>query len=303
MDSTTKGLIFDIQRYAIHDGPGIRTIAFLKGCPIRCQWCANPESQKPIPEITFHEKECINCDTCIEVCSRDAVTIVDGARLIDKNSCDLCGQCVERCPSEAIEMMGRYITAKNLFDEMATDAPFWERSSGGITLSGGEPLLQPDFVLSFLNQCKKNYVHTVIETALHAPKKIITEVLCRADEIICDIKIMDEQRHKSFIGVSNKKILDNLSFLLKSGKPVLVRMPLIPTVNNDTDNLRAVGAFLKSHGQAVKMELLPYHRMAESKYERLEKSYQMKNIMPPTQEEMNQAIEELKNFNITMVRT
>lgn len=303
MEKATKGLIFDIQRYAIHDGPGIRTIAFLKGCPIQCQWCANPESQKPKPEITFLDKDCINCGTCVEVCPKNAVKLDAHSRLIDRNSCDLCGQCVERCPSEAIKMMGRYITVKDLFEEMATDAPFWERSSGGVTLSGGEPLMQPAFVLSFLKLCKDNYVHTVIETALHAPRQIIKDVLCKADEIICDLKIMNDKQHTSLIGVSNKTILGNLSFLLKSGKPVLVRMPLIPSINNDEDNLKAVGAFLSAGGQKVHMELLPYHRMAQSKYDRLKKTYQMKNILPPTQEEMDQAIKELKKFNITMVRT
>jgi pyruvate formate lyase activating enzyme len=303
MNSQIKGLIFDVQRYAIHDGPGIRTTAFLKGCPIRCKWCANPESQQPAPEITYLENNCIHCGGCARACPQKAVAASDNSHFIDRGSCDLCGQCVEICPADALQILGRYVSPAELFDEMATDQPFWKRSGGGITLSGGEPLAQPEFVLAFIKLCQKNYVHTVIETCLHVPRKIIEDVLLQADDIICDIKIMDEKRHKAFIGVSNKLILDNLAFLLKSGKSVLVRVPLIPSINDDRDNLDATGVLLSSNGHNVQLELLPYHRLGESKYARLGRCYGLGDILPPIAEDMDNARKEFKKFNIVMAKT
>ena len=199
--------------------------------------------------------------------------------------------------------MGRYVSPKELLDEMATDWPFWERSGGGVTLSGGEPLAQPDFVLKFLKLCKEAYIHTAIETSLHVPRNILQNVLFKADYIICDIKIMDDSQHKALIGVSNKLILDNLAFLLKSSKPVLVRMPLIPSVNDGRGNLETTGDFLSANRQTIQMELLPYHSMGESKYARLNRPYGMEDISPPSEEEMDNAKNMLKQFNITMVKT
>lgn len=303
MNSKSKGLIFDIQRYAIHDGPGIRTTAFLKGCPNRCKWCANPESQKSVPEITYLENECLHCGSCAQICSKKAIAVSKNSHFLDRGSCDLCGQCAAICPGEALQIVGRYVSPKELFDEMAADQPFWERSGGGITLSGGEPLAQPEFVLPFIKLCKENYVHTVIETSLHVPPKIIKDVLLQVDDIICDIKIMDENRHKAFIGVSNKLILDNLALLLKSSKSVLVRIPLIPSINDDRDNIEATGVFLSSNRQKIQIELLPYHRLGESKYARLGRSYGLGDIVPPTDEDLENAKKELKKFNITMAKT
>lgn len=303
MNNNSKGLIFDIQRYAIHDGPGIRTTAFLKGCPLRCKWCANPESQRSVPEIAYFENECIHCGICAQICSKKAIAVSEHSHFLDRESCDLCGQCVDICPGEALQIMGRYVSPKELYDEMATDQPFWKRSGGGITLSGGEPLAQPEFVLPFIKLCKENYVHTLIETSLYVPQKVIRDVLLLVNDIICDVKIMDESRHKASIGVSNKLILNNLAFLLKNGKSVLVRMPLIPSINDDRDNLEATSALLSSYRQNVKMELLPYHRLGESKYVRMGRSYDMGDIVPPTDEDMENAIKKLKKFNITMAKT
>lgn len=300
MYNESKGLIFDIQRYAIHDGPGIRTTAFLKGCPVRCQWCANPESQQSAPEISYLGNDCIHCGSCAQICPQKAVTVSENSHFIDRGACDLCGQCVNICPGEALQILGSYVSPAELFDEMATDHPFWKRSGGGITLSGGEPLAQPEFVLAFIKLCRENYVHTLIETCLHVPQNIIKDVLLQADDIICDIKIMDEDRHKAFIGVSNELILENLAFLLNSGKPVLVRIPLIPSINDDRDNLEATGVLLSANRHNVQLELLPYHRLGESKYARLGRTYGLADIVPPSDEDMDKAKRELLRFNIAM---
>jgi len=257
MNNVIKGLIFDIQRYAIHDGPGIRTTAFLKGCPIRCKWCANPESQQSAPEISYLANDCIHCHSCARICPQKAIAVSENSPVMDRGVCDLCGLCIEICPADALQMIGRHVTPAELFDDMAADQPFWKRSGGGITLSGGEPLAQPDFVSAFLQLCRENYVHSVIESCLHAPRSIIKDVLFQADQIICDIKIMDANRHKAFIGVSNELILENLAILLQSGKPVLVRIPLIPSINDDRDNLVATGRFLSANRQNLRLELLP----------------------------------------------
>lgn len=300
MNTMLTGTIFDIKRYAIHDGPGIRTTVFFKGCPIHCLWCANPESQEYKPELTYIKTECINCGICQQECPNEAITMVNGVPEVDLNKCDLCGRCAENCPGEALQVMGRTVSPDGLFKEVATDRPFWDRSGGGVTLSGGEPLAQFDFVLEFLKICKNRYVSTAIETCLHTPWKKIETILPFVDHVICDLKIMDSNRHETYTGVSNHLIKNNVEALLKSNTDVLLRMPLIPGVNDGQDNLEAMGRFIKACRSGVRMELLPYHRLGESKYQRMKKEYKMGHVSPPSKEEMTKAGDVLKKFNINV---
>ncbi|MFK5953873.1 MAG: glycyl-radical enzyme activating protein [Desulfobacterium sp.] len=300
MDSLPIGTIFDIKRYAIHDGPGIRTTVFLKGCPIRCLWCANPESQAFQPELTYIKTECIGCGICQKECPNDAISLVNQEPIVDPVKCDICGRCAESCPGEALQVMGRAVTISELYKEVATDRPFWDRSGGGVTFSGGEPLAQFDFVLAFLKICKDRHVSTAIETCLHIAREKIEAVIPFVDHVICDLKIMDSKRHKAYTGVSNTLIKENIKALLKSNTDVLVRMPLIPGVNDDQGNLEAMGAFLDVCRKGTQMELLPYHRMGESKYLRMKKEYKMSHILPPSKKEMERAKGVLNRFGINV---
>ena len=186
MEPEPQGIVFDINRYAIHDGPGIRTAVFFKGCPIRCRWCANPESQKTALELAYLKNECILCGRCAETCPQEAIRVSDTNHFLDHSACNLCGTCVETCPTEALQIMGRTVSVEDLYAEVAADRSFWERSGGGVTLSGGEPLVQHQFAKAFLERCRADYVHTAIETCLHVATKTVDKILPLVDTMICD---------------------------------------------------------------------------------------------------------------------
>ena len=213
--SGTAGNVFRIAHYTIHDGPGIRTTVFLKGCPARCLWCCSPESQLFGPEMAKKKEHCLSCDPC-------------------------CGD-PEKCPGEALETIGRQVSPEELLAEVMRDAPFWRRSGGGVTVSGGEPLAQPDFLAAFLGLCKGRYIHTAIETSLFCSRPTLERVLGLLDFVQFDLKAMDPQLHRELTGLDNTEILDNARFLLRGGKPLLARIPLVPGCNDGEDNLRAWG--------------------------------------------------------------
>lgn len=249
-----KATIFDIQRGSFVDGPGIRTTVFFKGCNLRCAWCHNPESQSPRPQMLFYRNKCTGCGKCKEKCPHGMA------------QCDLCGTCTLYCPSGAREICGRDYTVVELLAELCKDKDFYARSGGGVTFSGGECMLQLDFLKEILRQSKENGLHTAVDTAGHVPYASFLEVLPYTDLFLYDVKSMEEGRHKQYTGVGNGQILANLGRLLQGGARVWVRVPIIPGVNDEDEDIHSLNRFFAENGRPKKVELLPYHALGEHKY-------------------------------------
>lgn len=276
--AAAAGYVFNIQQFSIHDGPGIRTILFLKGCPLRCHWCSNPESQAFYPEVAFNEKKCIGraaCGRCITACATGAL---DGkaaqAPVLRRAQCSRCLACVGHCPSGALAVFGQLRRVEELLDIVEADSAFYARSGGGLTLSGGEPLAQPDFALALLKEAKRRRINTAVETTGYVPWDVLAKAASLLDTIIYDIKCLDEETHRTGTGVSNQLILANFARLCEvfPDLPKLVRTPVIPGFNDDEQTISEIAALL--HGKpGVTYELLPYHRLGQSKYEALGREY------------------------------
>lgn len=283
LHETERGLIFNVQRFSIHDGPGIRTVVFMKGCPLRCRWCDNPESQKFTREIMFFEKKCIACGTCIETCQNDAINATPGTtpyERINRELCDVCGACVKRCPASALQMAGKRMTSDEVMAEVLKDVRFYERSKGGVTLSGGEALAQPDFSIDILRKSHRRNIHTAIETSGYAEWSTFEKVIEHTDLLLYDIKHMDSEIHRTLTGVPNTRILENLEKAVKL-RPVVVRIPLIPTYNDSEENAIAVRDFARRIG-IREINLLPFHQLGRDKYDRLNMEYELRDLKPAT---------------------
>lgn len=274
---TKDGIIFDIQSFSVHDGPGIRTLFFFKGCPLRCKWCSNPESQKFQPQLIYKKNLCHS--ECKKCPSKDKMSNNAGKKILDI-------EFIPNCPNKAAIICGEKMQVEEIMLRVQKDRPYFG-STGGITLSGGEPYHQPDFTLAILKKCKKSGVSTAIETSLHAPFSIIENSLPYIDFFMFDIKIMDSKRHKEYCGVDNQLILANIQGLTRVAEiPLLPRMPVIPGINDDEMNIRKTAEFLSNNGLKY-IHLLPYMRMGILKYEQLGLSYELPNVKIPTEEQMN----------------
>jgi pyruvate formate lyase activating enzyme len=272
----SSGWVFNIQRFSIHDGPGIRTTVFLKGCPIRCLWCSNPESQRMEPQIVYWHERCIRCDACVAVCPRSAIEVDEsGHKRVLQDRCDLCGRCLEECYAGALEQIGRLVTVDEVLSLVEEDHLFYEQSSGGVTLSGGEPTAQLRFSQRLLQGCRERDIHTTIDTCGHAPWEAWEALLPYLDLILYDLKEIDPARHERYVGVSNELILDNLRRLARTGKSIIVRRPVIPGYNDDEGSIRALARFVQELGAVHEIDLLPYHRFGQGKYKRLGMRYPM----------------------------
>jgi pyruvate formate lyase activating enzyme len=278
--SESRGLIFDIQRYSIHDGPGIRTLVFLKGCPLRCPWCSNPESQENRPELAFRRALCIGCGVCIDVCSNGAMRLKETFPHIDRRKCNLCGECAKACAPEALSIVGRWMAVEQVLEEVERDLVFYEASRGGITVSGGEPFAQARFTEAFLKACKARGMATAIETAGYAPWPSIEPVIRYADFILYDIKHINSLRHRQLSGVSNKLILENARRMAGLGFPIAIRYPVIPGFNDGPEDREALFRFTKTLPGVKRIDLLPYHRLGETKYKMLGRNYALKQLKP-----------------------
>jgi pyruvate formate lyase activating enzyme len=282
----SDGLVFNIQKFSLHDGTGIRTLVFLKGCPLNCRWCANPEGKAPFPEIAYNAAKCIGgdqCDECIRVCPRGAVYRNKHEKVfIDRHQCDNCGLCADRCPSRAIELLGKRMTADDIIRIVEEDGAFYHRSGGGLTLSGGEPLDQIDFSLDILKAAKSRGMRTAVETSGLCRWETL-EIVCRhTDQIFFDIKTMDNERHIAGTGVANTRILKNFRNV-SSYFPdlcVTVRTPVIPGFNDTPEAIGSIRKFVRDTSSETDSEILPYHRFGESKYGYLGMDYPLKDVLP-----------------------
>jgi len=269
----TKAIVFDIQKFSIHDGPGIRTTVFLKGCPLRCVWCHNPESWRPEPELLFTAAKCTGCRRCAEVCPTGVHAFTaDGRHELDRAACVRCGKCVELCPAEALELCGRSLTVEEVMAEVRKDRVFYENSGGGMTLSGGEPMMRPEFTFALLNAAKKEGIHTALESCGFAPREEFERILPVTDLFLFDIKTMDEAKHLRLTGRDNRLILSNLEFLNGAGAKIVLRCPLIPGLNDTPSELAKIGELAERLSGVTGIDVEPYHPLGVSKAERLGQS-------------------------------
>ncbi|MGD0275608.1 MAG: glycyl-radical enzyme activating protein [Syntrophales bacterium] len=289
-DKQSLGTVFDIQRYSIHDGPGIRTLIFMKGCPLRCLWCANPEGQRFEPSLLFIERLCIGCQKCISVCPTEAIAAsVQGIKW-NKEQCDECFKCIEVCHSKARQVCGKLFTVEQLLSEVEKDRAFYRRSGGGVTIGGGEPLSQPEFCRDFLKEAKRRNLHTALETCGYAEWDHLQSEIEYTDLLFVDIKHMNPVQHKKLTGKSNELILENIRRASRvidgEGKEIIIRIPVIPTLNDSVDNIRATAEFVRGLGKIKKIELLPYHNMGQAKYIRTKwtKPYSLHALEPISRE-------------------
>jgi pyruvate formate lyase activating enzyme len=284
-----RGLIFDIERFALHDGPGIRTTLFLKGCPLACRWCHNPESISPRPQLVFLESKCIDCGKCFDACPAGAhERIADGSRIYHRDKCTLCGRCVEACPPQALVMEGWTISVEDAVAELSRDAPFYRRSGGGITLSGGEPMRQPSFSAEVLRRCREKGIHTALDTSGYAPWDDFEKILPFVDLVLYDLKHADTGSHLSYTGVPNELILENLARIDRTGAAIEIRVPVIPGMNDNRENIEALSGIAGSLRNLTGVRLLPYHGLGEAKYERLGRAYPLGSLQTPSRERMEE---------------
>lgn len=292
--AATTGLVFNIMRFALHDGPGIRTTVFLKGCPLRCWWCHNPESESQEPEVLYFQERCIGCGECVRACPHGALSLdAAGEHVVrDPSRCEPCGECAEACPTGARQLVGRRMTVAEVVREVAKDQVFFDESGGGVTISGGEPLMQPEFVEELLSALRGRRIRTALDTCGLAQPEVVERVRPHVDLFLYDLKAMDQATHLKYTGVKNDLILRNLASLAEAGSTVIVRLPVIPGVNDGGDQLDTLAGFMTAHGLRD-LDLLPYHRIGSDKYQRLHLEWRMEGVEPPDAEHLDALVARL----------
>ncbi|MFX0012235.1 MAG: glycyl-radical enzyme activating protein, partial [Candidatus Hermodarchaeota archaeon] len=292
-----QGLIFKIERMATDDGPGVRTTIFFNTCPLNCVWCHNPESIPKKPQLYWTERKCIACNSCIDACQEDVLIFEDDGLHINRERCTSCGECIEACPSTALSMYGKWWDVEELFHEIEKEKIFFDKAKGGITVSGGEPTLQPDFLLKILKLCKENGISTALDTCGISSKKVYQDLLPYLDIVLLDIKEIDPEKHKEFTGVSNKIILENAKWMskyLKEKKKIMwIRTPLIPNYTATEENVQGIGEFIVKELENIpdKWDLLSFNKLCDIKYTQLDMSWSLKDEPLMTKEEMEHFVE------------
>lgn len=300
-----NGNIIDIKKFTVHDGPGIRSTVFLKGCPLRCAWCHNPEGIQSKINLWYFEKKCIRCNRCVSACNNHALGAEDSIPhiRIDREKCANAGDCVEACPTGALCFDGRTVSHEYVVDVLLADKVFYEQSGGGITISGGDPLFQPEFSLEILKACKNQGIHTAIETSMYAKSETIKEFLKYVDLFIVDIKIFDLNEHKRYTGVDNTLIKSNFKLIASEKDGVLVRIPLIPGITATRENVRQIAKFVYETKMSIPIELMNFNVLAENKYRLMGKENGIiKGMKPLTETELDQLYQVISEEGIRIVR-
>lgn len=300
-----SGSIFDVKRFALHDGPGLRTTLFLKGCPLSCQGCHNPEGQRADSELLFRPDRCTACGDCVPACPYGALTLNDTGIKVAWDRCELAGACVEACMPGALELVGRSRSVEEVLDLLEDDRIYYDESKGGVTLSGGEPFFQPDFLRSLLHGCRELELPVVLDTCGHVNPELFKELACLASHLLFDLKLMDEERHEAYTGVHNRWILENLRWAGDGfgnsdgpGPTLTVRIPLIPGVNDDEENLLATAGFVGGLEARPPVDVLPYHRLGVDKYDRMGREYQLPAVAPPPEKAVILAVRLLEEAGL-----
>ena len=273
-----KCVVFNIDRMTVHNGPGLRTVVYLKGCPLRCLWCSTPESQKPHPEIAIYPDRCNHCGECVPVCPLHAIKLTKETISINRAQCDNCGKCAEVCYPEALKLLGQAMTVEKLLEEVKKDKVFYKHSGGGVTISGGEPLLVPEFLKRFLKACREEGINTGIDTCGHVPWENIEQVLPYTNFFLWDIKHMDPEKHREFTGVTNELILSNARAISKAGIPLYIRIPVIPGYTDSDHNIKAICKFALELHSVVRVDLLFVHHLGKARYDSLNRVYPIADV-------------------------
>lgn len=298
-DAKVTGLVFNIQKYSVHDGPGIRTIIFLKGCSLRCDWCSNPESQAIHKQLAYNPQKCLTvdeCKRCSDICPHEAISVGEDRKIVvDFNNCDNCLICADACPANALNVYGYEVTVEHALRRVEEDDAFYSRSGGGVTLSGGEPLHQSEFALALLREARKRRINTCIETCGNIPWETLQNAAKHLNSIYYDVKTMDSAKHAKATGVGNERILSNLQQLKQEfpDLPVTVRTPIVPGFNDDPESVQAIAEFIKDMPN-VRYELLAYHRMGTPKYNYIGRAYPLESVENLSEERINSLRELVK---------
>jgi len=301
LNNSAQGLITDIKRFAVHDGPGVRTTIFLKGCGLHCDWCHNPETMNLKAELMLYLERCISCGACFKVCPTGAHEMTKNGHILHRELCISCGNCIEECYAGALKMVGNKTSVADLMEIIRQDIPFYQVSGGGVTLSGGEPLIQPKFTKILLQQCKEEDIHTALDTSGAVSWKVLKTVMSYVDLVLYDLKHISPSRHRKYTGVSNRLILENMKRLADYGVPVEVRMLIIPTINDSCSFINRAAKFLASLDNITTVRLLAYHRLAGSKYRRLDKVDTLPNVASPMDDQLQHIAGWIKRYDLKVV--
>ncbi|MHB8072184.1 glycyl-radical enzyme activating protein [Desulfosporosinus fructosivorans] len=295
-----KGKIFNIMKYSIHDGPGIRTTVFFKGCPLNCQWCHNPEGQGFGQELMYRPDRCVGCGQCLEVCPSGATISIEGKLGYLRDRCIACGACCAACHAGVRKLVAKTMSVSEVMAEIEQDVIFYDESGGGVTFSGGEALMQPEFLLEILKSCRKREIHTAVETCGFVSLESLQTISKYVDLFLYDIKLMDSRKHQEVTGVPNELILSNLRWLAEHHPKVIVRVAIIPEVNDDEEALRQIGEFVASLKWVTEIHCLPYHKAGVDKYQRLGLEYRLSELESPDNEQVVEIASMLEQFGITV---